>query len=221
MALFAFLIGTVGCAITNQDVASDMIGYINEKYPEDTFEFVSLSGGHLGSSTKSILAKSAKYPGSLVQITCDWVDGEPSYSDTYLDVKFEEQTRNYIDTALTSAFGTDLAVHYVPNDIVGSKEGADTTTFYEYISNDTTYVYFYAVVVLENVDEDVVTEKVKEAFRDSVLMGDIYFVNKEYASVVTGDNPFSIIKEKQYTKHLFIQKNDVDHYKVIDWETTN
>lgn len=221
MALFAFLIGTVGCTLPNQDVASDMIGYINEKYPEDTFEFVSLSGGHLGSSTKSILAKSAKYPGSLVRITCDWVDGEPSYSDTYLDVKFEEQTRNYIESALTSAFETDLAVHYVPNDIVGSKEGTGTTTFHEYISKNTTYIYFYAVVVLESVDEDVVTEKVKEVFRDSVLLGDIYFVNKEYASVVTGDNPFSVIEEKQYAKRLFIQKNDVDHYKVIDWETTN
>lgn len=217
LVVIVLMIGACGCNMRDQNKAKDMVSYINNKYPDDTFEFVSLSGGHIGSPTKTILVRSGKYPNSLVRVICDQVDGEAVFTDTYLNVKFEKQTRNYIENALVDAFDTRVAVHYIPDDLTGFAEGTGETTFFEYISDETVYIYFYAVVVLDEIDEEVVVSTVDEAFREGVLLGDIYFVDRAYTDIVTGTEPFSVIDEKQYTKKLFIQKDGVDHYKTIEW----
>ena len=59
--LFSFLmviflmIGVCGCTMKNQDKIDAMVSYINDKYTDDSFEFVKISGGHIGSNTTKII----------------------------------------------------------------------------------------------------------------------------------------------------------------------
>lgn len=217
MVIF-LMIGACGCGMKGQDKVDMMVSYINDKYSDDTFEYVSMSGGHLGSGTTKIIVKSEQYPGKEIRVICSEINGDAVYSDTYLNVKFEKQTQEYIENALTNAFDTKVAVKYTPDDTASMRTGTAETTFDEFITDETIYVYFSAIVVLDKVDEEVALSKIKEAFADGVVLGDIYFVDSIYTDAVEETDAFSLIKEKQYSKALFIHKNSVEQYKTIEWK---
>ena len=47
-----------------------MMDYISEKYPDDSFEFMNLTGGHLGSEDTKIYVRSRKYPDKEIKVIC-------------------------------------------------------------------------------------------------------------------------------------------------------
>lgn len=210
-------IGACGCSMSGQREIEAMVSYINEKYTDDTFEYVSMSGGHLGSNTTKIIVKSEKYPDKEIRVICSEVDGNKCYSDTYLNVKFEEETRAYIEKAMSKAFGDKVYVRYIPDDTGSMKKGTSETQFSDFISDSTTYVYFNAVVVLENVDREEKQNKIKDAFVDGVVLCDIYFVDTSYIDQFNTD-PMALVENKQYYESLCFIKSSVDQYKWIEWE---
>ncbi len=216
MVIF-LMIGACGCGMKGQDKVDMMVSYINEKYSDDTFEYVSMSGGHLGSNTTKIVVKSEKYPNKEIRVICSEVDGELVYSDTYLNIKFEEDTRSYIEQALSNAFGDRVYVQYIPDDTGSMKRGTSDTQFSDFISDSTTYVYFNAVVVSENVDEEETISKIKDAFAEGVVLGDIYFVDSSHTDLLN-TNAMSLIENEQYYKALYFIKSSVDQYKSIEWK---
>lgn len=210
------MISTFGCGMKGQNKVDMMVSYINDKYPDDHFEYVSMSGGHLGSNTTKIIVKSRKHPDKEIRVICSEVDGEFIYSDTYLNIKFEEETHSYIEYALSNAFKTRVYVWYIPDDIGGMENGTSETLFTEYISDSSTFVYFNAIVFADEIDEEDAVAKIKTAFADGVVQGHIYFVRIENADK-NEDDPMMLIEHNQYYKRLYFVKSDVEQYKSFEW----
>lgn len=200
-----------------QDKVDMMVSYINDKYSDDNFEYVSMSGGHLGSNTTKIIVKSEKYPGKEIRVICSGADGDFVYSDTYLNIKFEEETRSYIEHALSNVFDGTVHVQYIPDDTGSMKSGTSETQFSDFISDSSTFVYFNAVVVADEIDKEDAITKIKNAFADGVVRGDVYFVDNEHANLID-TAPMSLIENKQYYKALYFIKSGVDQYKSIEWK---
>lgn len=217
-----FIMGAVGCEMSGRmngkDRVNRMVSYINDKYPDDSFELVTMSGGYLGSDDKKILVKSEKYPDKEIRVICYENEGKEYFSDTYLNVKFEKETYEYIKNSLSDSFDTSVYVDYTPDDTASVKNGSSTTSFSDFISDESTYIYFNAIVVTDDFDENDMLEKVKKAFNNGVVLGNIYFVNSSYTSQLNEADPFVLIEEQKYDKLLFIIKDSVEEYKRIEWE---
>lgn len=213
MVMF-LLIGACGCSMKHQDKVDMMVSYINDKYTDDKFEFVSMSGGHLGSNTTKIIVSSEKYPDKEIRVICSEVDGENIYSDTYLNVKFETETYEYIYNALVDEYGKNIYLKYIPNDIASFENGSSDTTFKEFLSDPSTYIYFSAAVVGTVEDEEVALNKIKSMFADAVFSAHIYFMDTDE---LLSANAIKLIENKKYTKRLYIIKDTIDEYSKIDW----
>ena len=208
------MIGVCGCSMKGQDKVDMMVSYINDKYSDDHFEYVSMSGGHLGSNTTKIIVKSEKYPDKEIRVICSEVDGENIYSDTYLNAKFETETYEFIRNALVGEYGENVYLKYIPDDTASYENGSSSTTFEEYISDPSTYIYFSAAVVGNVDNEESTLNKIKSLFADAVFSAHIYFVDADDS---LSDNATEIIENKEYTKRLYIIKETVDQYSKTEW----
>lgn len=208
------MLGACGCSIKGQDKVDRMLSYINSKYTDDTFEYVSVTGGHPGSNVTKIIVKSANYPGKEIRVICSEVDGKEVFTDTYLNIKFEEQTYEYIRDALVNAYGENLYLKYIPDDTACIENGSSNTTFKEYISDPNVCIYFSAAVVGDVDDEDAALATIKQIFSESIISAHIYFVNTDDALTY---NALTIIENKTYSKKLYITKETVDEYSKIEW----
>lgn len=214
LMVILLMIGACGCSMKGQDKVDMMVSYINDKYSDDNFEYVSMSGGHLGSNTTKIIVKSEKYPDKEIRVICSEVDGKNIYSDTYLNVKFETETYEFIRNALVGEYGENIYLKYVPDDTASYENGSSNTTFEEYISHPSTYIYFSAAVVGTVDDEEATLNKIKSIFADAVLSAHIYFVNTDDS---LSDDATSLIENKEYAKRLYIIKETVDQYSKTEW----
>lgn len=214
LMVILLMIGVCGCSMKGQDKVDMMVSYINDKYSDDHFEYVSMSGGHLGSNTTKIIVKSEKYPDKEIRVICSEVDGEDVYSDTYLNAKFETETYEFIRNALVGEYGENVYLKYIPDDTASYENGSSSTTFEEYISDPSTYIYFSAAVVGNVDNEEATLNKIKSIFADAVLSAHIYFVDTDDS---LSDNATGIIENKEYTKRLYIIKETVDQYSKTEW----
>lgn len=216
------IIGACGCmnsfdggGNSKNDKVDMMINYINEKYQDDTFEFVSMSGGHIGSNVTKILVSSEKFPESEIRVICTSVDGVDTFTDTYLNIKFEEETREYIEDIFEKQFGDNCYIKYIPDDLSCTIDGSELTTFEEYIKEESSHIYFSAVVSGEIDDIATMNEVFSTMFSDIVFQADIYFFNA--LNVNTDDEMKSAIESKEYTKKVYIEKQVIDEISIIEW----
>lgn len=204
---------------------NEFVNYMNEKYTGDTFTYKNITDGHLGSNTKKVIVESQKYPGKEIRVIRTWEDGNYEYTDTYLGVKFEEQTSTYLKNKLSEKFGNKVYVDYVADDLACTSNGSSFTTFEQYIANEYSHIYFKAIVEYDVNDntEDVVLTKIKDAFSNATILADIYFIDKNTLSsnYDTYDELVSYIQNKQYNKKLYLQKENVNEYSRIEWSNND
>lgn len=72
-----------------------------------------------------------------------------------------------------------------------------------------------------NVNENDVTIRIKETFSESVIIGDIYFVDSLYKDLINSEDAKTLIEDRKYSKALYIIKSSVDQYKVFEWRYVN
>lgn len=216
LLMILLLIGTLGCSMKGQLKIDRMVSYINNKYIEDSFQYVKMTGGHLGSNVTKIVVKSERFPGKEIRVICSEVDGKEIFTDTYLNVKFEDQTREYLKSRLSEVYGDNIYLKYVPDDTACTENGSDNTTFAEYISDPSTYVYFFAVVAGNVTDESATFALIRDIFSDAVVSGHIFFINTdEFLS----DKALNYIEKKNYDKKLYFIKETVTEYSKVKWES--
>lgn len=197
-----------------QNKVDIMVSYINNKYKDDTFEFVSMSGGDLGSNTKKITVSSKKYPDKNIRVICSETDGEDIIYDTYLNIKFEKETYEYIKNTLIEGYGENIYLKFYPNDTNSCKNGSDKTTFEEFISYSDTFVYFIAAVPDGAEDEELAFSKLKELFSDSVISGRVYFIDTDESLAENGER---LIEAHEYAKRLYFVKDTVQSFSHAEW----
>lgn len=214
LSVILLLIGVCGCGMRGQKKIDQMVAYINNKYDDDTFEFASMSGGHLGSNTTKIIVESQKFPNKRIYVFCTDVDGTSNYSDTYLNVKFEEQTYTYIKTALQKEYGENIYLSYLPDNTASMKNGSAETTFEEFISAPDTFISFSAAVVTDASDEEKTLAVIKELFAESVIKARIYFMDTDGDLSETAEE---LIRIGKYARRLYIVKSATDRYSKAEW----
>lgn len=213
MVIF-LMIGACGCSMKGHNKVDMMVSYINNKYSDDNFEYLSMVGGHLGSNTTKIVVKSEKYPGKEIRVICSEIDGENIYSDTYLNVKFETETYEFIHDVLVKEYGENIYLKYIPDDTASYENGSSSTTFEEFISDPSTYIYFSAAVTDAADDEESTLNRIKSIFSDAVISAHIYFVDTDDS---LSDKATNLIENKEYTRRLYIVKDTVDQYSKTEW----
>ena len=200
---------------------NEFVNYMNEKYTDDTFTYKNITGGHLGSNTKKVLVESQKYPRKPITVIRTREDGNYDYTDTYLGVKFEEQTRTYLKNKLSEKFGNKVYVDYIADDLACTSNGSSYTTFEEYIANEYSHIFFEAIIGCDVNDntKDAILNKIKDAFSSATILANIYFVDENIASsnYDTYDEFTSYIQNKQYNKKLFLIKENVNEYSKLEW----
>lgn len=215
LAFTCLLFGICGCGINLGLTKKDrMMTYINEKYTDDHFEYVNVTGGHLGSNVKKIRVRSEKYPEKPVIVSCAEVDDKEYFYDSYLSIKFEKETYEYIEDELKKEFGDNIYIRYEADTFLSEENGSSDTTFEEFIFDPKTYIRFNAAVISNNFDEDYLFEKIKIAFANVQIGADIFFIDTdENLSEVAS----TYISNGAYQKCLFVVKENQSDYSVIDW----
>ena len=105
----AALLLCVGCRTSDEEVqpADDLMRYIAERYPEDSFTWVCNELRSEGSSSGSfgISAKSAKFPDADIRVA-RWKDGEKMvYADNYMAYYLQSDVEAYMHAVAEEYFG--------------------------------------------------------------------------------------------------------------------
>ena len=217
LLILTFVFSLTGCnEYHRNDMVNDMLTYMHEKYTDDTFEFVSMSGGHIGSNVTKIIVASEKYPDKEVRVICTEVDGEKIFTDTYLNFKFEEQTREYIKDKLQKEFGNNIYFKYVPDDLACTEGGSFETTFEEYINEESSHIYISVAVPYEVENKEAVNNLLQNIFSDIALSGDIYFFDAE--TDIDADITEKI-ETKQYSEKVYISKTETEEKYQFEWSS--
>lgn len=196
-----------------------MMEYISQKYPGDRFSYIEPFGGYLGSNKKTIIVGSKKYPERKIQVSCIEEEGRETYLDTYLGVRFETETREYLQQLFEESYGSEVYVLYEANDGACTENGSDQTTLEEYMSTWTSHIRF-AVIVGERGEEN--SEKtedfIRTAFEGLAVQGTMYFyTDVPWDSDSTDDEILELIKERGYYASAGFWKEYPDELTEFEW----
>jgi hypothetical protein len=147
-----------------------MVEYINERYEDDTFEFIRRDTW----SNDSIFVSSEKFPDEQIMVSHVTADGRDYFNDDYLYYKFREQATDKIEEILKDALDHEFKLFY-------SRLSPGNTTYVlpsdisvdDYMSNPNSWLRFSAMVAPEYdiSDTSFVADKLKNAFElNNVLL---------------------------------------------------
>ena len=194
-----------------QETIDHMVEYVNGKYSNDEFSYDHITGGHLGSNVTTIIVNSKQYPNKPIRVMCTIVDGAEVFSDTYLGIKYEDETRAFFSQLIEEAFGPTCFVKYAPDDLGCTKTGSESSTFEEYLADPSSNVHFWAVVNYCPKNETETLDLLKELLANVTVSCNIYFVDIPNVEMVE-DSATQIIEKNEYTTCLSIIKTDTATY---------
>jgi hypothetical protein len=139
-----------------------MVDYINERYEDDTFEFIRRDTW----SNDSIFVSSEKFPDEQIRIAHVTSDGRNYFNDNYLSFKYRERTTATIAEILDEVIEHDFKLFYEPTNSIGVHVFPANGSFDDYIINENSRLRFVAMVKpgydISNMDN--IAEKLKESF---------------------------------------------------------
>ena len=163
-------------------VVDMMIDYMNEKY-DDHFEYAEPFGGKPGDKTKQILVKSEKYPDAKIWVEHYSQNGDDAFADNYVSYKYENQTREALQSLLMNVFGSEVKVSYTVG-LRGLRNNfTDNTSFEQYITDPASMIVFRAFVLDNGSAVSKGDNDLKKAIDESgfVLFGTVYVTdNRDY-----------------------------------------
>ena len=195
LAIF-MMTGVCGCMNNKLSTGHQkMMDYINAKY-SDEFVYIKAKPTQFGSRYHSILVLSNTYQQSYVTVFC-WETSEGTlYGDNYLNIKFEKETKELIET-IVAGIGDDSWVFYQPFVYGFDKDATEETLFADYVQNPSFGIVFTAIInnTDDTLNRDQILECLKKMLEETNLCcsGSIHFVRN--ADMVT-------INEKNYSNIL-------------------
>jgi len=86
----------------------EIVRYMEKKYDEK-FTYVDVTGGQLGGKSLTLRLEPEKYPGEIILASCELKkDGDKvkkAFDDNYMDLVFEEQTREILEKITKEVYG--------------------------------------------------------------------------------------------------------------------
>ena len=170
--------GVTGC-MRRESLADQMVNYMNEKY-EDRFTYSAPFGGGTGGSARQILVTSEKYPDAEIVVT--YSSEAESYSDNYVEHKYEQQTYELLEEVLSGAVQTEVLLTYEVGYHGTTDNFSEETTFEEYVSDFDALIQFIAVIKedCELNDRDEFVQILQNKFSEHQLLaqGRLYFAEE-------------------------------------------
>lgn len=165
--LIIMIAGSLGCMNikSNKDI---LMEYISQKYEDDEFTFVSLTGGSLGSDEHSIVVSSKKYPDEYIIVRKTLVEGGGNpeiFSDNYMAVVFKEDVEDAINAAVNEVY-SNYKVIYKPTQSPLSQNIGPDTNLNDYLSD--TASRLMAVVFIDSEGQKENRDENLERFRRSL-----------------------------------------------------
>lgn len=159
---------------------SDLVKYMEDKY-NDKFEYIASFDGGFDDNQKAIIVSSEKILGKKIYVTYKKENGIETYTDSYTQARYEEETYSLIKESLSKIFNKDFIITH--NILRSHNNFNANTTFEDFLKSDESGVHFYAVVSpdykidsLENL-ERTVKEIFEEKFTDCDV--NIYFASEK------------------------------------------
>lgn len=208
-------------ATNDSSIRQKMVEYITDKYNEP-FTFIRIYGGYSGTDLHKILVRSERYPEKEI---CVIYDSENDvYSDNYLGIKYEEETKQYLISTLAGCFGGDVYVHYLADNLAMTENGNAGTTFNEYIRSAQSGISFTAIISTGRTEEenDVLLNDLQRSMSEAGLCcnGKIYFCDAGVKINELTDLTYfkDFIFPKKYGKCLFFIIDDDLNIVTQEWE---
>lgn len=118
--------------VPKKDTTKILLDYLEEKYGE-SFSFVEVTGGSLGSTEKSIIVSSRRYPeAKIIARRVVNQNGEEQFSDNYMAYVFRQE----VFGTMKEAFGRvyrDYKVAYVPTQMPLAPDIGPDTALEDYM----------------------------------------------------------------------------------------
>lgn len=215
-------IGVTGCMKNN---SKSFVFYLENKYPNDSFEFENFQGGTLfgGDRLKECKCKSEKL-NENIYVVYDNVDNE--YSDNYLDIKYSNDTDDTIFNVLKTVFPNEKFIYDK------AKESFNSTTKSSFLQSDIDFsgyksergIPIYAFVTnYDNQTRDEIVKNLEIAILKENIYCDsieIYFVD-DYNSDIESNNSLQndIVANHKYDDYLLITMIDDSGFSSVEWES--
>lgn len=209
----------IGFSSSNNSITDRMLGYINAKYPEDSFSFVSVTGGGAGASSKNIVVSSRNYPDCEVYVRYTKNGENESFTDNYLSVKYEAQTVSLLEKTLTSVMGDEIFLDYDLSRYACPNEDGNMS-FVEYISSPSAAISFVAVVNHEINDKEQLENDLGVAITQAQICcnATIYFERDvEIIRLLTSKELSSYIYDKSYSDVFSFYMEDSARFSKTIW----
>ena len=183
----AILIGGSGCMLFGKESRTEkMMKHLNAKY-DDAFSDPSPYGGGMGpSNTTEIHVKSKKYPDARVWASYTVNEDESvTYSDNYVTVKYEAETRAALQKVMEEVIGDDGEVLTFYSLALRGTENSfdDNTTLSEFMKSSDADIGFTSVVRKGyKLDKKTFEKRLQKTFSDAnitVSSGKIYFAETD------------------------------------------
>lgn len=215
-------IGVTGCMKNN---SKSFVFYLENKYPNDSFEFENFQGGTLfgGDRLKECKCKSEKL-NENIYVVYDNVDNE--YSDNYLDIKYSNDTDNTIFNVLKTVFPNEKFI------FDKAKESFNSTTKSSFLQSDIDFsgyksergIPIYAFVTnYDNQTRDEIVKNLEIAILKENIYCDsieIYFVDDYNSDIESNDSlQNDIVANHKYDDYLLITMIDDSGFSSVEWES--
>lgn len=222
-------IGVIGCMdndnglVTTDNKSKNrverMLDYINNEY-DDTFEFLDEYGGKLFGTTHSIHVSSKNMPNKFVSVFSDISKGEEYFYDNYLDVKYEDQTRELLIKVLEKEFGENIFVAYSSSN--APHKGGELP-FEKYVAEDEPIrITFTSIVKYKITDKEEIEKRLEKLFKDNNIScyGKIFFeTDYDDLDKLTLDNYVAeYLRFDSYDASIFFSNSVNEGIDDINWE---
>lgn len=202
------------------NMEENAVNYMNKTY-KDTFTFISHADDMNRPETEvvpyhEVYVSSKKYPDKIISVYCD-KDSETILFDGYLEVKYEDETRQLIQKCVDKISNQNYLFYELDQMNGFSKE---TKNFATYRSSAESDIYFEAVIqVDDNYNKADIVHNLEIALSDAHLccQGKIY-VNSKINFDIINDDTFTKYRGSQfYDNMLTFEMDNPEGFAVIDW----
>lgn len=203
-----------GCSSKGKTV-DNMVKYMNQKYLNDEFKYSAPSGGSSGSSSKTIIVSSKKYPDKDIFVRYDGTE----YYDNYLGVAYEQKTLDLIYETLSSVIDGEIFISYDVSRYACPNED-EYMTFYEYARLKESNIGFVAVVNYLIRDKEKFERDIEQTLRDHSLccVMSIYFEDDvQKVKDLTSEGFSSYIYDKSFDNSVTVVMDDINTVNDIRW----
>lgn len=228
--IFVTAIGLGGCTKIGNNLNDNMVEYMNNKYPDDTFYYKEPFGGGIGTDGHQIIVSSQKYPDAEIHVYYITDDsGNEIYRDNYRGIVYEEQTRECIENVIASCLdGEEYYLDYEPADTWYFDDIPDGS-FESYVASHSSGIDFMCIVDLNGKELD--RQEFEEKYKNAVVENHLCTISTRFF-FDDGSEALEVFKEtenkdvnawfdymnsREYVE-FYASMSSVGTYKAFKWK---